>query len=52
MIAFSLACYASVTGRFEEAKVRLPDAIDLIRAFDNWRSTTKTFDLCGIGLGI
>ena len=29
MIAFSLACYASVTGRMEEAKKHLRDAIAL-----------------------
>ena len=29
MIAFNLACYASVTGRFEEAKIRLQHAIEL-----------------------
>jgi Flp pilus assembly protein TadD len=29
MIAFNLACYASVTGRMEEAKGRLRYAIDL-----------------------
>jgi Flp pilus assembly protein TadD len=29
MIAFNLACYASVTGRMEEAKEQLPRAIDL-----------------------
>jgi hypothetical protein len=29
MIAFNLACYASVTGRMEEAKVRLRQAVDL-----------------------
>jgi Flp pilus assembly protein TadD len=29
LIAFSLACYASVTGRIEEAKARLRHAIDL-----------------------
>jgi hypothetical protein len=29
MIVFSLACYASVTGRMEEAKVRLRHAIAL-----------------------
>ncbi|MET0253076.1 MAG: hypothetical protein ABW214_03505 [Terrimicrobiaceae bacterium] len=29
MIAFNLACYASVTGRMEEAKERLRLAIDL-----------------------
>ena len=36
MIAFSLACYASVTGRMEEAKERLQRAIKLdkdIRGF-------------------
>jgi Flp pilus assembly protein TadD len=29
MIAFNLACYASVTGRMEEAKERLRDANEL-----------------------
>jgi hypothetical protein len=29
MIAFNLACYASVTGRMDEAKERLRHAIDL-----------------------
>ena len=29
MIAFNLACYASATGRMEEAKERLRCAIDL-----------------------
>jgi hypothetical protein len=29
MIAFNLACYASVTGRMEQAKERLRHAIDL-----------------------
>jgi len=29
LIAFKLACYASVTGRFENAKVRLRHAIEL-----------------------
>ena len=29
MIAFNLACYASVTGRFEEAKVHLRHAVEL-----------------------
>ena len=29
MIAFNLACYASVTGRMEEAKARLRHAIKL-----------------------
>jgi Flp pilus assembly protein TadD len=31
MIAFNFTCYASVTGRFEEAKVRLRHAIGLDR---------------------
>jgi Flp pilus assembly protein TadD len=31
MIAFNLACYASVTGRMEDAKERLRHAIDLDR---------------------
>ena len=29
MIAFSLACYGSVTGRMEEAKARLRHAVEL-----------------------
>jgi hypothetical protein len=29
MIAFNLACYASVAGRIEEAKEHLRDAIEL-----------------------
>jgi len=29
MIAFNLACYASVTGRIEDAKERLRNAIEL-----------------------
>jgi hypothetical protein len=29
MITFNLACYASVTGRIEDAKDRLRDAIEL-----------------------
>jgi Flp pilus assembly protein TadD len=33
MIAFSLACYASVAGRMEEAKERLRHAIDLDKDF-------------------
>jgi Flp pilus assembly protein TadD len=32
MIAFNLACYASVTGRTEEAKERLRHAMDLDKA--------------------
>ena len=43
MIAFNLACYASVTGRFEEAKVRLRHAVELekdvrLLALDNPQS--------------
>jgi Flp pilus assembly protein TadD len=33
MIEFNLACYASVAGRFEEAKVRLRRAIELDKQF-------------------
>ena len=36
MIAFNLACYASVTGRMEETKERLRHAIEL----DKGRSET------------
>ena len=36
MIAFKLACYASVTGRIEEAKVRLRHAIEPL----SWLSPT------------
>jgi Flp pilus assembly protein TadD len=31
LIEFNLACYASVTGRFEDARVRLRHAIELDR---------------------
>ena len=41
MIAFNLACYASVTGRFEQAKVRLRHAVQLERTFGDWRSITR-----------
>ena len=41
MIAFNLACYASVTGRMEEAKARLRHAIDLDKDVRNWRSMMK-----------
>ena len=50
MIAFNLACYASVTGRMEDAKERLAMQSSLIRMFGNWRSTMKISDPCGIGL--
>jgi hypothetical protein len=33
MIAFNLACYASVAGRMEEAKARLKRAIELDKQF-------------------
>jgi predicted Zn-dependent protease len=49
LIAFSLACYASVAGRMEEAKARLRHAIDLDMAFGNWRLTMKISARCGIG---
>ena len=50
IIAFDLACYASVTGRMEEAKERLRNAIELDKDVRNWRSTMKISDPCGIGL--
>ena len=40
IIAFNLACYASVTGRMGDAKERLRNASSLIRMFGNWRSVT------------
>ena len=40
MIAFDLACYASVAGRLEEAKACLRRSI-LIRTFGNWRSMMR-----------
>ena len=51
MIAFNLACYASVTGRMEDANERLRNAIELdkdVRMLA--RSTMKISDPCGIGL--
>jgi tetratricopeptide (TPR) repeat protein len=50
MIAFNLACYASITGRFEEAKARLKHAIELIGIFEGSLSMSTTCDLCGTGL--
>ena len=41
MIAFNLACYASVTGRMEEAKERLRHAIEFDKRLENWRSKMK-----------
>jgi Flp pilus assembly protein TadD len=41
MIAFNLACYASATGRFEQAKVRLRHAVQLERTFGDWRSIMR-----------
>jgi hypothetical protein len=32
-----IACYASVTGRFEEAKVRLHHAVELEKDVGYWR---------------
>jgi Flp pilus assembly protein TadD len=41
MIAFNLACYASVTRRMEEAKQRLRRAIKLDKDIHGWRSMMK-----------
>ena len=41
MIAFNLACYASVTGRMVEAKERLRNAISLTKTFVDWRLTMR-----------
>ena len=49
MIAFNLACYASVTGRMEEAKERLGMPSSLIRTFGDWRLMMRISGLCGIG---
>ena len=48
MIAFNLACYASVTGRMEEAKERLRVPSSSIRRFGNWHLTMKTEALVGL----
>ena len=38
MIAFNQACHASVTGRIEEAKERLQDAIKLDKNICGYRA--------------
>ena len=40
MIAFNLACYASVTGRMEEQKLA-SGTIELDKEIGNWRSKMK-----------
>jgi hypothetical protein len=52
MIAFNRACYASVTGRMEEAKVRPWHAIELDKEIRRLASTMKTAGPCGIGLPV
>jgi hypothetical protein len=49
MIAFNLACYASVTCRMGTPRSAFAMRSSLIRMFGNWRSTMKICDLCGIG---
>jgi hypothetical protein len=49
LIAFNLACYASVVGHIEEAKARLQQAVDLGKTFGVWPSMTKISELCGTG---
>jgi hypothetical protein len=44
------ACYASVAGRFEEPKARPDTPSNWMRSFEGQLSTTRTCDLCGIGL--
>jgi hypothetical protein len=41
MIAFTLACFASVAGRMVEAKEHLRRAISLTKTFVDWRSMMK-----------
>ncbi|MGB7837068.1 MAG: hypothetical protein WBL40_03035 [Terrimicrobiaceae bacterium] len=41
MIAFNLACYASITGRMEEAKERCDTPSNLTKRLGNWRSKMK-----------
>ena len=48
MIAFNLACYASVTGRMEEAKARLRHAVKFDKDIRNWRSTMKICAVVGL----
>jgi lipopolysaccharide biosynthesis regulator YciM len=49
MIAFSRACYASVTGRMEERKFACGMPLRLIKTFVDWRLTMKISARCGIG---
>jgi hypothetical protein len=49
-IAFNLACYASVTGRIEEAKERLRHAIELDKEARRLALQGEDLDPCGIGL--
>jgi hypothetical protein len=51
MIAFNLACYASVSGRFEEAKVRLGQAVQLEEDVRELGSMMKISGRCGIWIG-
>jgi Flp pilus assembly protein TadD len=41
LIAFNVACYASVTGRLEEAKDRLRHAIELDKGIRDWHLMMK-----------
>jgi hypothetical protein len=50
MIAFNLACYASVTGRMEEAKERLRNAIELDNSVRILALDDEDLRPCGIGL--
>ena len=49
MIAFNLACYASVTGRMEDAKERLRNAIELDKDVRKLALDDEDLDPCGIG---
>ena len=44
LTAFTLACYTSVTGRMEEAKVRLRQAIDLDKDIRRLAFDDEVFD--------
>ena len=49
MIEFNLACYASVAGRFEEAKERLKRAVELDKQFQKLAIDDET---CGPWIGL
>ena len=49
MIAFNLACYASVTGRMKEAKKRLRDAIALDKDIGRLAIEDEDLKLYAIG---